>query len=126
MVHSLDILTVSSLLSGTGLVCTILYNEYWMYIILCVLFGITRGIAIIYFSLLLIQIVGKSRSHHGFGVCMTIFGIAILMGMSSFGKITDVTYTVWGYNIGFIVLGSCEIIAGFIFIGIRVLYKNAE
>ncbi len=60
--RSIDVLTISSLLSGTGLVCTLFLYEYWMYIILCVLYGFTRGVYMIYYGLLLIQIVGKGKS----------------------------------------------------------------
>ncbi len=123
--HSIYILTINSMLNGAGLACTLFLYEYWMYVILCVLYGITRGVYMIYHSLLLIQIVGKERSHHGFGVGMTMRGIVILIGMSSFGAITDATYNTWGYNVAFISLGSCEIVAGFILIALRILYRNA-
>ncbi len=125
VIRSIDILTVSSLLSGTGLACTLFLHEYWMYVILCIVYGITRGVYMIYYSLLLIQIVGKDRGHHGYGVCSTIKGIVILITMSSFGVVTDLTYHVWGYNIVFLSLGSCEIVACFILIGMRMLYCNS-
>ncbi len=121
---SIDILTISSFLSGTGLVFTLFLYEYWMYVILCVLYGITRGVYIIYYSLLVIQIVGKERGHHAFGVGMTVKGIAILIGMSSFGAVTDATYNTWGYNVVFLSLGGCEIVAAFILIALRVMYQN--
>ena len=122
--RSVDILAVSSLLSGTGLVCTLFLYKYWMYIILCILYGITRGVHMIYFLLLLIQIVGKERSHQGYGLNSTLRGIIVLIATPSFGAVTDVTYHAWGYNIVFLSLGSCEIVAGFILIGLRMLYRK--
>ncbi len=80
----------------------------------------------IYYSLILIGIVGKERAHHGYGVCLTIKGVVILAGMSSFGALTDFTYSAWGYNIVFLCLGSCEIIAAFILIALNILYRNDE
>ena len=124
--RSIDVLTISSLLSGTGLVCTLFLYQYWMYVILCVLYGITRGVYIIYYSLILIQIIGKDRAHHAFGVGMTVKGIIVLIAMSSVGAITDATYHTWGYNVVFLSLGGCEIVAGFILIALRVLHQNVE
>ncbi len=69
---------------------------------------------------------GKERSHHGYGVAMTIQGIVLLVGMSSFGAVTDATYRVWGYNVVFILNGGCEIVAGFILIILRILYHTAH
>ncbi len=126
VVRSIDILTISSLLSGAGLVCTVFLYEYWMYIILCIIYGVTRGVYSIYYSLILIGIVGKERVHHGYGVSMTIKGIVLLVGMSSLGAVADTTYNAWGYNVVFISLGSCEILAAFILIALRILYHNAE
>ncbi len=124
VLHTIDILTISSLLSGTGLVCTLFLYEYWMYVIFCILFGITRGVFMIYQSLLLIQIVGKERAHHGYGVSLTVRGIIVLIGMSSVGAVTDATYNKWWYNVVFLSLGGCEIVAGFILIALRILYRN--
>ena len=122
--RSIDVLAISSLLSGAGLMCTLFLYEYWMYVILCVLYGVTRGVYIIYYSLLLIQIVGKERGHHGYGVGMTVKGVFVLIGMSSVGALTDLTYNTWGYNVVFLMLGGCEIVAGFILILLRMLYKT--
>ena len=122
--HSADILAASSLLSGVGLVCTLFLDQYWMYVILCILYGITRGVYMIYYSLLLIQIVGKERSHQGYGLNSTLRGMIVLIATPSFGAVTDVTYNAWGYNIVFLSLGSCEIVAGFILIGLRMLYRK--
>ena len=97
-----------------------------MYVILCLLFGITRGVYIICYALLLIRLVGKERSHHGYGVAMTIQGIVLLIAMSSFGAVTDATYKEWGYNVVFILNGCCEIVAGFVLIILRILYHMAH
>ncbi len=46
----MDVLAISSLISGASLACTVFYHKYWMYVILCVLFGVTRGILVIYYQ----------------------------------------------------------------------------
>ncbi len=118
----MDILAISSLVSGASLACTVLYTDYWMYIALCILFGLTRGIFVIYHSLLLIHIVGAGRSHHGFGVQLTAAGIMLLLGMPASGALAEATRHQWGYVIVFIVVGVCEIIAGLICILMRIRY----
>ncbi len=125
VLHSVDVLVISSLLSGIGLVSTLFLQEYWMYVILCVLFGLTRGVYIIYYYILLLQLMEKERRHHAYGIAMTIQGIILVIAMSSFGALTDATYKEWGYGVVFVVNGSCEIVAGCILIVIRILYQMA-
>ncbi len=122
--RTIDVLTISSFLSGATLACTVFYNRYWMYVVLCIIYGITRGVYIIYYSLLLILIVGKERAHHGYGVGMTIKGVVILTGMSSFGALTDATYKTWGYSVVFMVIGGSEIIASVLLLVTRAIYKK--
>ncbi len=57
VLHSMDILAISSLLSGSGVVCTLFLHEYWMYVILCLLFGVARGVFVIYYALRMYYIV---------------------------------------------------------------------
>ncbi len=126
VLHSVNILAISSFLSGIGLVCTIFLQEYWMYVILCVLFGLTRGVYIIYYYILLLQLIEQERRHHAYGIAMTTAGIILVIAMSSFGALTDATYKVWGYNVVFIINGSCEIAAGCILIVIRILHQSSS
>ena len=116
----LNMLSVSSALSGLSLVFTVYYNEYWMFIALSVLFGITRGVHIIYLTLYTIHIVGKDRVHHGFGISLTLRGFALLIAMPAFGAIGDLTHDLWGYNIVIIALGAAEILASVIFFIIKI------
>ncbi len=122
----LNLLIISSILSGTSLVCCLLYSSYWMYVIFSVLWGITKGILVVYFALFMVYVVGKERSHHGFGIAYTIKGIVLLIGMPGFGAVADSTFDKWGYSLVFICLGVCEIIAGLIFLAIRLLFMNKE
>ncbi len=117
----LNILIISRILSGTSLICCLVYNTYWMYVIFSMLFGITSGILVIYFTLLMVHIVGKHRSHHGFGINYSIQGIVLLIGMPLFGALADRSFNAWGYNLVFIYLGAAEIISGLLFFIIRLL-----
>ncbi len=118
----MDTLAISSLISGASLACTIFYKEYWMYVVLCILFGVTRAIFVIYFSLLLMHIVDTDRTHHAFGVSMTLAGIVLLCGMPALGALAEITHHQWGYTVVFISSGACEIIAGLLCIIMRILY----
>ena len=119
----MDILAISSLISGASLVSTVLYQTYWMYVALCILFGVTRGIYIIYIALLVMHIVGAERTHHGFGVKMTLVGILLLVAMPACGALAEATRHQWGYTIVFIVCGVSEIVAGLICIIMRIMYN---
>ena len=97
-----------------------------MYIGFSVLFGITKGILVIYFALFMVYVIGKDRGHHGFGINYTIKGIVLLVGMPVFGAVADSTFNTWGYNFVFICLGVAEIISGLIFLTIRFLLMSEE
>ncbi len=122
----MDILAISSLISGASLACTVFYNEYWMYVVLCIIFGVTRAIYVIYFSLLLMHIVDTSRTHHAFGVSMTLAGIVLLVGMPALGALAESTHHQLGYMVVFISAGTCEIIAGLLCIIMRILYYRNQ
>ncbi len=120
----LNILAVSSIISGLSLVSCVFYTQYWMFVSFSVLFGITRGIYIIYFALFLVTLIGKERGHHGFGINHTIRGLALLIGMPIFGILADATHKHWGYGLAFIAVGFLEIIAGVIFGIIKFTWKE--
>ncbi len=122
----LNILSISSIVSGTSLVCSLFYNTYWMYVIFSVLWGITKGILVVYFALFMVYVVGKERSHHGFGIAYTIKGTILLIGMPAFGAVADGTFDAWGYNLVFLCLGVAEVIVGLIFLAIRLLFMDKE
>ncbi len=78
--HWFTTMALSSIISGVALACTFFYKTYWMYIIMCLVFGITRGIYVIHNALITVHLVGKERNHHAWGISLTIRGIALLIG----------------------------------------------
>ncbi len=122
----LNLLSISSIVSGTSLVGSLFYNTYWMYVIFSVLWGITKGILVVYFALFMVYVVGKERSHQGFGIAYTIKGTVLLIGMPAFGAVADGTFDTWGYNLVFLCLGVAEIIVGLIFLAIRLLFMDKK
>ncbi len=123
---NLNILALSSIISGVSITCCIFYDSYWMYVIFSLVFGVTRGVFAVYFTLVTITIVGKNRSHHGIGVGLTCRGLAVLCGMPGFGALADATRERWGYHLVFVCLGSAEIMAGLLFIVLKVVRKHRE
>ncbi len=121
---NLNILALTSVISGVSIICCVFYESYWMYVVFSLVFGSTRGVFFVYFILVTITIVGKERSHHGFGVGLTCRGLAVLCGMPGFGALADATRERWGYNLLFLSLGSAEIIAGLLFIVLKVVRKH--
>ncbi len=121
---NLNILALSSVLSGISIMCCVFYDSYWMYVAFSLVFGVTRGVFIIYFTLITLDIVGTDRSHHGFGIGLTCRGLAVLCGMPGFGALVDVTREKWGYNLVFMSLGSAEILAGLLFIVLKLTMKQ--
>ncbi len=116
------IVAVSSIISGGSLGISVFYTSYWMYACLCITFGLTRGIYIIYATLLTVRIVGKENSHHAFGVTFSVWGLAIVIGLPSCGVLAHVTWVEFQYRIVFMCVGIGEILAGVLFI---MMYINA-
>ena len=108
-------LAISSIISGAGLLFTIFYKAYWMYVCLCSIFGLLRGICMINTALLTVKIVHKERSHHAFGIMYTMWGIGILIGLPSCGALANVTSSQFQYSIVFMCCGTAEILAGVLF-----------
>ncbi len=123
---NLNILALSSIISGVSIICCVFYDSYWMYVVFSLVFGLTRGVFIVYFTLITIAIVGKDRTHHGFGIGLTCRGLAVLCGMPGFGALADATRERWGYHLVFVCLGSAEIMAGLLFIVLKVVRKHRE
>ncbi len=108
-------LAISNIVSGAGLLFTIFYKAYWMYVCLCSIFGLLRGICMLNTALLLVKIVEKERSHHAFGITYTMWGIGILIGLPTCGALANVTSSHFQYSIVFMCSGTAEILAGVLF-----------
>ncbi len=118
------ILSLSSIISGASLLFSIFYIEYWIYICLCITFGLTRGIYIILSVLLTVKIVGKENTHHAFGITFSIWGLGILIGLPSCGVLANITTAQFQYSIVFMCVGSAEVLAGGLFIIMYVMWKE--
>ncbi len=122
---NLNILILTGVISGISIICCIFYDSFWMYVVFSLVFGVTRGIFIVCFTLVTVIIVGKKRNHHGLGIGQTCRGLAVLFGMPGFGALADATREKWGYHLVFVSLGATEIIVGLLFIILKVIRKHS-
>ncbi len=118
------ILCISRIFSGISLLVACLFTQYWMFVLLCIVFGILRGLYVIFYYLLLIRIVGTKRTHHGVGIMYTAWGIGILIGLTGSGIIADISFENWGYIFVLIFVGGAEVVGGLIFLLMRILWKE--
>ncbi len=120
----LFVLSVSSIFSGLSLLLTCLFTHYWMFVLLCIVFGILRGLYIIYMYLLLNTIVMKERIHHGVGIMYTSWGVGILIGLTVSGLIADVSPGPAHYVFVLVFVGAAEIVGGLILCLMRILWNG--
>ena len=73
------------------------------------IFGLLRGLFIIYELLLMVDIVGRDQVHLGYGLTLTTSGILYLISIPTFGHLNEVTES---YSTTFVLYGSCEVIGG--------------
>ncbi len=122
----LIILSVSSIFSGLSLLLACLFTHYWMFVLLCIVFGILRGLYIIYMYLLLNTIVEKERIHHGVGMMYTSWGVGILIGLTVSGVIADVSPGPAHYVFVLVFVGAAEILGGLILCLMRILWNGTS
>ncbi len=118
------ILSVSSIISGASLMLSIFYTKFWIYVCLCIIFGLTRGIYIINAVLLTVKIVGAENSHHAFGITFSVWGLGILIGLPSCGVLANITSALYQYSIVFMCVGSAEVLAGILFIIMYITWRE--
>ena len=100
---------VYNLLSGFNSILVVFWNSFWSYMVFCAIFGLLRGLFIIYELLLMVDIVGRDQVHLGYGLTLTTSGILYLISIPTFGHLNEVTES---YSTTFVLYGSCEVVGG--------------
>ena len=111
------ILVVYVFLSGLNSILIIIWTTYWSYMIFAVLFGLLRGLYIIYMLLVVVDLVGKEQVGLGLGLTYTLDGLVFLVSIPVFGYYNEVTHS---YTTTFILYGGLEIIGGFFLVTIPI------
>ena len=111
------ILVVYVFLSGLNSILIIIWTTYWSYMIFAVLFGLLRGLYIIYMLLVVVDLVGKDQVGLGLGLTYTLNGLVFLVSIPVFGYYNEVTHS---YTTTFILYGGLEIIGGFFLVTIPI------
>ena len=109
--YSLCILVIYTFSSGINVILAVFWWNFPTYMIFVVLFGLMRGLFKIYQMTILVDIVGKENSHHGYGMVLTATGFAYILFGPIFGYLNE---TSGSYTITFLVYGFMEIIGGII------------
>ena len=117
----LIILGMSSIFSGAALMISSLFRSYRMFLGLSIVFGLLRGLYIIYSYLLVVRIVGKDRTHHGIGINHTAVGIGILIGLAASGIVADFTVKTCGYIYVLLFVGAAEILGGSLYFVMKMV-----
>ena len=111
------ILVVYVFLSGLNSILIIIWTTYWSYMIFAVLFGLLRGLYIIYMLLVVVDLVGKEQVGLGLGLTYTLNGLVFLVSIPVFAYYNEVTHS---YTTTFILYGGLEIIGGFFLVTIPI------
>ena len=108
---------VYNLASGFNSILVVFWNSFWSYMVFSAIFGLLRGLFIIYELLLMVDIVGKEQVHLGYGLTLTASGILYLISIPTFGHLNDVTGS---YSMTFVLYGSCEVVGGLFLVTVPV------
>ena len=108
---------VYNLVSGFNSILVIFWNSFWSYMIFSAMFGLLRGLFIIYELLLMVDIVGRDQVHLGYGLTFTTTGILYLFSIPTFGHLNEVTES---YSTTFILYGSCEVVGGLFLVTVPI------
>ena len=108
---------VYNLVSGFNSILVVFWSSFWSYMVFSAIFGLLRGLFIIYELLLMVDIVGKDQVHLGYGLTLTTSGILYLISIPTFGHLNDVTGS---YSTTFILYGSCEVVGGLFLVTVPI------
>ena len=111
------ILVVYVFLSGLNSILIIIWTTYWSYMIFAVLFGLLRGLYIIYMLLVVVDLVGKEQVGLGLGLTYTLNGLVFLVSIPVFGYYNEVTHS---YTTTFILYRGLENVGGFFLVTIPI------
>lgn len=112
-------LTIYDFTSGLNSMLVSIWSTYWGYMFFAVLFGLFRGLYVIYELLLMVDIVGKDKVDLGYGLIFTAAGLVFLVTIPIFGHFNEVTHS---YVTTFILYGMLEVVGGLFLISIPVYF----
>ena len=111
------ILTFYVFMSGLTSILSIYLTNYWTYMIFSALFGLLRGLFVIYTLLIIVHLVGKSQVNLALGLIFSLTGLVFIVFIPIFGHFNEVTHS---YRTTFILYGSIELIGGLFIVTIPI------
>ena len=106
---NLMVLVIYVFISGLNTLLVPIWTSYWPYMFFAGLYGILRGLFVIYELLVLYDLVGKTQVGLSLGLIYTLSGIIFVIFIPVFGHYNEVTQS---YTLTFILYGSLETIGG--------------
>ena len=96
-------------ISGLNSLLVFAWTTFWSYIFFAVMFGLLRGLFVIYHLLVLVHLVGKEQVDLALGLIFVGTGFLMLIAIPIFGHYNEVTLS---YTTTFVLYGSTELIGG--------------
>ena len=111
------VLTLYVFVSGSISISVMFITQFWLYIVFTVLFGLLRGLFVIYVLLIVVDLVGKSQVDRGLGLIFFLAGFVFLATIPVFGHYNEVTHS---YEWTFFLYGCIELFGGLFLVTIPV------
>ena len=102
-------LIVYVFISGLSSILVFVWTSYWSYMFFSALFGMLRGLFVIYQLLMIVDLVGEENVSLGLGLIYSLGGLVFLISIPTFGHLNEVTNS---YVTTFVLYGGIEILGG--------------
>ena len=105
-INHIILLVIYVFLSGLSSSLVLIWTSYWLYMSFSALFGILRGLYVIYQLLMIVDLAGKDKVSLSLGMIYPLAGLVFLVSIPTFGHFNEVTnsyvmtfmlYGVWEY-----------------------------
>ena len=118
--NQIIILTSYVFISGLTTILAIFCTTYWSYMVFSALFGILRGLFLMYVLLISVHLVGKSQVDLALGLIFTLAGLVFLVSIPMFGYFNEKTDS---YTITFVLYGIIELLGGLFLVTIPIYLR---
>ena len=116
-INHIILLVIYVFLSGLSSILVLIWTSYWSYMFFSGLFGILRGLYVIYQLLMIVDLAGKENVSLGLGLIYSLAGLVFLVSIPRFGYFNEVTNS---YVTTFMLYGGLEILRGLLLLPILI------
>ena len=116
-INHIVLLVLYVFLSGLSSILVLVWTSYWSYMFFSAMFGILRGLYVIYQLLMIVDLAGKENVSLGLGLIYSLAGLVFLVSIPTFGYFNEVTNS---YVTTFMLYGGLEILGGILLLPILI------